>query len=86
MPLIASLDGRLLGVPEDFYDHLLYKRMPEGPFLMARLIGEALGYYNVGVGDGWYALRIRAMIDRGELKVVEPGDGRQPYKMTLCKA
>lgn len=84
-PLRALVNGRLLGVPEDFYDHLLYRRMPEEPFLMARLIGETLGFYPVGIGDGWYARRIREMIDRGELKVVDSGDGRHPYSMTLCK-
>ncbi len=85
-PLRALVNGRLLGVPEDFYDHLLYRRMPEGPFRMARLIGDTLGYYQVGIGDGWYALRLRAMIDRGELRIVESGDGEHPYRMMLCKA
>lgn len=85
-PLRALVNGRLLGVAEDFYDHLLYRCMPDEPFRMARLIGETLGRYNVGVSDGWYCLRLRAMIDRGELKVVDPGDGEHPYCMTLCKA
>ena len=85
-PLRALVNGSLLSVPEDFYDHLLRKHMPEGPFRMARLIGETLGHHPVGIGDGWYALRIRAMIDSGELKVVDPGDGEHPYSMTLKKA
>jgi len=72
MPRRAVVNGKLLGVPEDFYDHLLRRHIPDGPFRMARLIGDTLGHHPLGVGDGWYALRVRAMIDRGELKVIEP--------------
>lgn len=85
MPLRAMVNGRLLGVPEDFYDYLLRRHIPDAPFLMARLIGDAIGRYQLGISDGWYALRIRAMIDRGELKVVSPGDGQHPYGMILSK-
>ena len=84
-PLRAMINGRLLGVPADFYDHLLRRCMPQGPFRMARLVGETLAYYPVGIGDGWYALRIRELIDSGELEVVDPGDSEHPYSMTLCR-
>ena len=84
-PLRAMINGRLTGVAEDFYDPVLRRCMPEGEFVMARLIGEALGRYPLGVSDCWYAHRIRAMVASGELIVVGEGDGDHPYSMRLCK-
>lgn len=34
---------------------------------------KALGWYSFGVSDGWYYLRLLNMVDRGELKVIDPG-------------
>lgn len=83
MPLRAQVNGRLIGVPEDFYDMLLRRCMPEGEFRMANWIGNVLGRYPVGIGDCWYAHRIRTMIASGELVVVKEGDGDHPYSATL---
>lgn len=82
-PLRALVNGRLLGVPEDFYDHLLRRCMPDGLFRVGRLIGDVLGRYSLGVDDGWYYLRLQAMVKNGELKVVDSGDGDHPYSATL---
>ena len=82
-PLRALVNGRLISVPEDFYDHILEKNIPSEPFLLAKLIGKILGEYHLGVGDGWYALRIKKMIDEGKLEVVEDLDKEHPYGKIL---
>jgi hypothetical protein len=69
--LRAFVNGKLIGVPEDFYDHIIRKEIPEGEFIMARLIGNALGKHPLGIGDWWYAKRINKMIEQGELEVVK---------------
>ncbi len=84
-PLRALVNGKLLSVPEDFYDHLLIKSIPEGEIIMARLIGNILGKYQLGVGDGWYALRIKKMIEDNRLKVVADKDPSHPYGKILMK-
>ncbi len=84
-PLRALINGKLLSVPEDFYDHLLIKNIPEGEFIMARLIGEVLGKYQLGVSDAWYARRIRKMIKDNRLKVVGDKDPEHPYGKVLMK-
>lgn len=82
-PLRAAVSGHLVGVSEDFYDPLLRACLPEEPFSMALLIGRTLNRYPIGVGDWWYAGRIREMIRRGELIAMDAGDGDHPYSMTL---
>lgn len=84
-PLRALVNGKLMSVPEDFYDHILIRNIPNGEFVMARLIGEVLGKYSCGVGDGWYALRIKKMIDENRLEVVEDKDQTHPYGKVLRK-
>jgi len=84
-PLRALVNGKLMSVPEDFYDHILLRCMPKGEFLMARLIGDALGKYQCGVGDGWYALRIQKMIEEKRLEIVSDKDPTHPYGKVLRK-
>lgn len=85
-PLRAVINGRLTSVGEDFYDPLLRACMTDEPMHMGRLIGNVLGKYSVGVSDSWYARRIRAMIESGELKVIDAGDGSHPYSATIQRA
>jgi hypothetical protein len=69
--LRAIVNGKLIGVPEDFYDHIVRKEVPHGEFIMAHLIGNVLGKHPLGVGDWWFAKRINKMIEDGELTVVQ---------------
>ena len=71
-PLRATVNGRLISVPADFYDHVLRRHLPDGEFVIARAIGKAMAFGELGVRDWWYAQRLRAMIDSGELEVVQP--------------
>ncbi len=84
-PLRAMVNGCLLSVDEDFYDPMLLSCMTGGEMHMGRLLGEVLSRYPIGVGDGWYAQRIRKMIDSGALKVTGSGDGRHPYSVRFVR-
>lgn len=82
-PLRAMVNGRLISVPEDFYDHIILQNIPDGDFVMAQLIGAILGKHALGVGDGWYALRIKKMISENKLEVVGEKDASHPYGKIL---
>jgi Protein of unknown function./Domain of unknown function (DUF1835). len=69
--LRAVVNGRVIGVPDDFYDHIIRKELPDGEYVMARLIGNILGKYPLEIGDWWYAKRINRMIELGELIVIK---------------
>lgn len=69
--LRAVVNDQLIGVPNDFYDHIIRKELPDEEFIMARLLGTVIGKYQLGIGDGWYAKRIIKMIEQGELEVVQ---------------
>lgn len=84
-PLRALVNGKLISVPEDFYDHIIIRNIPDGEVVMAQLIGTILGKYPLGVGDGWYALRIKKMIDENKLEIVADKDTSHPYGKVLRK-
>lgn len=85
-PLRAQINGRLHSVPEDFYDFLIERaidRQGGAAFLQAKVIGEVLGRDRPGVGDGFLALRMEKMIERGTLCVVTeaPSDAPGYHRM-----
>jgi hypothetical protein len=82
--LRAVVNGKVIGVPEDFYDHVIRKQIPDGEFIMARLIGKILGKHPLGIGDWWYAKRINKMIEKGELVIVQKQ--KEIYSQVLKKA
>ncbi|TCO70386.1 DUF3658 domain-containing protein [Marinisporobacter balticus] len=84
-PLRAVVNGKLISVPEDYYDYIITKNIPDDDFLMARLIGEIMGNYKLGVSDSWYALRIDKMIEENKLIIVENKDMSNPYGKILKK-
>lgn len=84
-PLRAIVNGKLISVPEDFYDFIITRNLPENDFFMARFIGKLLGEYNLGISDSWYALRIDKMIENNKLIVVENKDLSYPYGKVLRK-
>lgn len=85
-PLRAIVNGKLISVPEDYYDYIITKNIPDDDFLMARLIGKIMGNYDLGVSDSWYALRIDKMIEEKKLIIVENKDISHPYGKILKKA
>lgn len=85
-PLRAVINGKLISVPENFYDFIITKNLPDNDFIMARLIGKLLGEYSLGISDSWYASRIDKMIEDNKLIVVENKDPSHPYGKVLRKA
>lgn len=81
--LRAVVNGKVIGVPEDFYDYIIRKEFPEGEFIMAHLIGSILGKHPLGISDWWYAKRINKMIEEGELEVVQKQ--KDIYRQVLKK-
>jgi hypothetical protein len=84
-PLRAILNGKLISVPENFYDFIIMNNLPDNDFIMARFIGTLLGEYRLGISDSWYALRIDKMIEENKLIVVENKDPSHPYGKVLRK-
>jgi len=82
-PLRAMINGNLIGVPEDFYDFLIRKRLSSNPVKEARVIGDILGHYPLGIGDWWYASRIELMIKARSVRVVE--NSEKKYARTICR-
>lgn len=72
--LRVLINGCLVGVKEDFYDFLIRRELPEGEIIQARLIGNLLLKYPLGISDSWYMNRIKHMIETGEIKVVKEAD------------
>lgn len=81
-PLRAVVNGRVLSVPEDFYDFLIWKWLKDVPVKEARLIGNILGHTQIGVGDWWYARRIEYYVKQGKICVVE--DAERKYARVIC--
>ena len=81
-PLRAVINGRLLGVPEDFYDFQIWSKLTHKPVKQARLIGDILCYFELSVGDWWYAKRIEHFIQQGKIRVVE--DSERKYARMIC--
>ena len=52
--------------------------MPDWEFLVAQLIGKTLSQIS-GVGDRWLFLRIKAMLQSGELIAVSAATVDHPY-------
>jgi hypothetical protein len=77
-PLRAVLNGRVVGVPEDFYDFALRSSTPDGEFRTAQLLGNALNKLP-GVGDSWLYRRVKVMVEAGELVEVSPPTDDYPY-------
>lgn len=84
-PLRALVNGKLISVPEDFYDHLIIKNIPDREFFKIELIGEVLGKYGLGVGDSWFDLRIDKLIEEKKLEVVSNRKISQTNNIILKK-
>lgn len=81
-PLRAVVNGKVLGVPEDFYDFLIWKNITKKPIKEARLIGNLLGKNQISISDLWYAKRIDFFIQQGKIAVIE--DSENKYARTIC--
>lgn len=71
-PLRAVVNGRLVGVAEDFYDEFIRREAEQmsAEISESALIGNVLQRYHFGIGDGWCALRITEMINNREFEII----------------
>ena len=83
-PLRAMVNGRLVGVQEDFYDFAIWKKLTKEPIKEARLIGNILGNYQLSVSDWWFATRIEHFIRQEKIRIVE--DSEDAYARLICLA
>lgn len=83
-PLRSVVNGKVLSVPEDFYDFQIWRRLTEKPVKEARLIGDILGDSQISIGDWWYAKRIEYYIENKKIRIVE--DSVNKYARTICLA
>lgn len=83
-PLRAWINGQIVGVPETFYDFLIWKKLTGEPVKEARLLGDIMGNYQVSVGDWWYAKRIEHFIRQGRIEVVR--DSGSKYARLIRRA
>lgn len=81
-PLRAVINNKVLSVPEDFYDFLIWRWLKDVPVKEARLIGDIIGHSQLGVGDWWYARRIEYYIKQERIQVVE--DSENKYARMIC--
>lgn len=87
-PLRGMLNGRLVSLPENAYDSFLLRELDKMPerFWEARLIGQVLGKYALGIGDGLLHLRVEQLMQAGLLEVETPPEpGDIAYRRTLRK-
>ena len=88
-PLRTVISGRIASVPETFYDSLIMQRLKYLPekFMEAELVGDVLGHYPFGFGDGWIALRIeKILVDTGLLiPITKPKQGDGIYRHIVKK-
>lgn len=83
-PLRAIVNGKMIGVPEDFYDFMILNRITTKPIKECRLIGDIIGHNQANIGDWWFAKRIQHFIEEGLIKVLE--DAETPYARLICLA
>lgn len=87
-PLRAIVNGSLVSVPADFYDHFLLSELEKqnDDFMEAILIGKVMAHYQLGLGDILLHQRVEALIEEGILETVSPAEeGKPPMRRLLRK-
>ncbi len=77
-PMRLMISGNLVSLPEDFLDSFIYRtieKMPE-TFAIAKLVGDVMGEYELGVGDMPIFERVLYIINKGDLKLTEKWQDR----------
>ena len=86
--LRAVVNGKLVSVPETQYDAFILRELDalEDEFNEGFLVGRVLGKYQLGIGDGWIALRIEQFIKDGLLvPITTPSPNAPIYHRFLKK-
>lgn len=85
--LRAVVNGQLVSVSEKFYDDFILREIAaEGnEFNEAKIIGQVLAKYRLGIADFWVALRIEEMIRAGMFEVVSDAAEDMPHYHRVLK-
>lgn len=73
-PLRVMLEGKVLGVSEDFYDSFIRWQLLKGSTSVTDLIRNLVLENELSLHEGWYTKRIKAMLETGICQVVVPSD------------
>ena len=87
-PLRLVINRQLVSAPETIYDSFILRELDAQPdeFMEARVIGNVLGKYGLGICDAWIALRIEQFIKDGMLEALtQPGSEDPIYHRILRK-
>jgi len=68
--LRAIVNGKIMSVPENFYDCFILGSMPETDFVVASIYGAIINKFGLNLSDYWFLLRIEKMIHENKLKIV----------------
>lgn len=85
----AGINGRLRSAPEDLYDLYIQAEIDAQPeeFREAIVVGNVLGKYQPGIGDGYIHHRIDKLVQSKKLiAVTSPKEGDPGYWRILRKA
>ena len=86
--LRAVVNGKLVSVSETLYDTFILRELSalEDEFKEGILVGQVLGKYQLGIGDGWIALRVEQFIRDGLLiPITTPSPNAPIYHRILKK-
>ncbi len=81
-------NGRVMTVPEDYYDCFILKELEKLPdsFKGGQLVGGVLGNWQVAVSDSLIWSRVMKMIEKGQLEIIQKADKDHPgYRCTIRK-
>lgn len=85
----AKFNRKLRSAPDSLYDGYIRQELALQPeeFKEALVVGNVLGKYQLGIGDGYIHYRIQKMIKDGSLiALTEPNEDEPGYWRTLKKA
>ena len=87
-PLRAVINGKLVSVSETLYDTFILRELDtlDDEFRESVLVGQVLGKNQLGIGDGWIALRVEQFIKEGLLlPITTPAPNAPIYHRMLKK-
>lgn len=83
--LRVVVNNQLISAPEIFYDDIIWNSLGNKTIKQARLIGNMLGKYRIGIGDWWYAKRIQYFIEQGMIEVIEDSEKKYERIIRSCR-
>ena len=84
----AVINGKLVSVSETLYDTFILRELDtlDDEFRESVLVGQVLGKNQLGIGDGWIALRVEQFIKEGLLlPITTPAPNAPIYHRMLKK-